>query len=74
MRSRGSGRCFDSIRIRRQIPIENILLHGAIEEERFLLNKPDLPPQVIQGQIPDILAVDEHRSCLNIIKTHQQFQ
>jgi hypothetical protein len=67
-------RCFNLVLPGQEVPVQNILSHRAIEQERLLLDQPDLASEKGQRQLTDIVPIDSDGSLGHIIKPHQQFE
>jgi hypothetical protein len=54
--------------------VSDIVLYGIVEQRCILGNNSDGLSQRLQSHVPDILAVDEDPTGLNIVETEQQSQ
>ncbi len=55
-------------------PVRDVLLHGPVEEERFLTDVTDRPPQTAEVYVPDVGAVDANRPLLHVVHAEEEFQ
>ena len=57
-----------------RVPIRDVVTNRAREQHRFLKHHTDLVAQGLQGELPDIDAIDQHAPFLRIIKSRNERQ